>query len=280
MTTTPRAFAVPFALLLLALLPTWSGAAPQRILSINLCADWLITHHVEPQRVIALSPLKQRFHLPFLAAYPRGSHDGRLESIVALKPDLIFSGEYDSPLLQKRLRQLGLRVEILPLPRRLNEVENYERLFLQLAGLDPQRATPMPTSSAATDATAESANTAHDLPPRLLLLGANGIATGRGTLEDDILQRAGWQNAVQENGHVSIDLEQLIANPPAALLWAAPSDSPALANQLAKSGIWSKTSRRLHSEFWRWQCPGPWTKDIVHELHHQRQSMTMPRSNN
>lgn len=79
--------------------------------------------------------------------------------------------------------------------------------------------------------------------PRLLLLGPNGIGTGRGTMEDDILTRAGWDNDVQAQGYV-LDTERIATHPPDAVLWAAPS-SRALANRFAEHPVLKRVIR-LH----------------------------------
>ena len=57
---------------------------------------------------------------------------------------------------------------------------------------------------------------------QLLILGANGIAAGKGTLENDILEKAGWSNYVKTEGFVSLDLEMLVADPPDAMLQSKP----------------------------------------------------------
>ena len=38
------------------------------------------------------------------------THDGTLEQVVELQPDLVLAGEYSSLLLRERLRSLGYRV--------------------------------------------------------------------------------------------------------------------------------------------------------------------------
>jgi iron complex transport system substrate-binding protein len=150
---------------------------------------------------------------------------------------------------------LGLRVEILPLSTLPDAVPEYERRFLALLGLPPERASLPPTPH----------------PPgnqRLLLLGANGVGTGRGTFEDALLTHAGWQNYVTESGYVRLNLEKILADPPEAVLWAAPAGA-ALANTLAEHPLWQHakpTPRRYRTDFWRWQCPGPWSWELARQL--------------
>jgi len=143
--------------------------APQRIVSLDLCMDWLLALHADANQVAALSPVHRRYQLPFdMPDWP--VHDGTLEQIYGLQPDLILVGEYNALLLRRRLLQLSLPVISITLPSTLSDIEDYERRILSLIGQSPSKAQPAPTLST-------------PLPnaPRLLLLGANGIGTGTGT---------------------------------------------------------------------------------------------------
>ena len=101
----------------------------------------------------------------------------------------------------------------------------------------------------------------------LLLLGPNGIGTGRNTLENDILQQAGWDNYIQQDGFVRLDLERIVQHPPDAVLWS-PEKSQALANLFTRHralrAIIDPPSTLAAS--WRWQCPGPWMRDLIDQL--------------
>lgn len=228
----------------------------QRILSLDLCTDWMLARYAAPAQVVALSSMHRQFPVDWLAPnWP--THDGALESIVELKPDLVITGQYNARLLRNRLKALGFRVEVLELPTSLEAVEHYEQHFLRLLGK------PITLATAPLEPV-----TSNKPPKRLLLLGANGIGTGRGTFEDAILQRAGWSNYLLEDGYLRLDLEQLVINPPDAILWAAP-EHRALANRFAEHPVLRRSLSAQHwlsTNYWRWQCPGPWTWEIVGEL--------------
>ncbi len=234
---------------------------PRRIVSLDLCTDWLLMHYAQRSpgikpRVAGLSPLTQQQADQWNAStWP--SHDGSLEQVLQFQSDLIITGEFNAMLMRRRLASLGKRVEMLPLPTHLADIDRYEKRLLSLLGL-PESLADIPVAPATTDK-----------HRRLLLLGANGIGTGRGTLEDEILRRAGWTNYVQTDGYVRLDLERIAADPPDAVLWAAPT-SPALANRFAEHPVLKRAvpaSRWLRTDTWRWQCPGPWTWQLVRELH-------------
>ena len=100
------------------------------------------------------------------------------------------------------------------------------------------------------------------------MLGANGIGTGTATLEHEILSRAGWRNYLSAPGYQRLDLEQIVLDPPDAILWAAP-EHRALANQFAEHAALRQSipaTRWLATDYWRWQCPGPWTWELIGQL--------------
>lgn len=244
-------------MLFLALPGGAHAAAPQRILSLDLCLDWLVAHHADRQNVVALSPLQTRYPIDWIDTdWPL--HDGSLERIYALQPDMVLVGQYAAAMLRQRLQSLGVRVEVLPLPLTLKQVVEYERQFLRLLHMPETRASEVP---------APLARPAR--PQRLLLLGSNGIGTGTGTLEDEILEHAGWTNYLSEPGYQRLDLEQIVSDPPDAILWAAP-EHRALATQFAEHPALANAvpaERWLSTDYWRWQCPGPWTWDLIGQLH-------------
>lgn len=246
----------------LLLVPTPGITAPiGKVLSLDLCTDWMLARYADRGQVAALSPMHRQFPVAWLETnWP--THDGTLERIVELRPDLVITGQYNAQLLRSRLKTLGFRVEILALPTTLEAVGEYERHFLSMLGKPAELASspPSPVKTVAE-------------PKRLLLLGANGIGTGRGTFEDGILQRAGWSNYLRENGYLRLDLEQIATDPPDAILWAAPA-SRALANRFAEHPVLRRAvtgERWLSTDYWRWQCPGPWTWELVGQLQQWRE---------
>lgn len=240
----------------LATMALAAAPAPQRIVSLDLCMDWALAHHADPARVAALSPLHLRYPIHWIDdGWP--THDGSLEQIVMLQPDLILAGEYSALLLRERLRTLGLPVEVLPLPATLAQVESYERQLLQLLGRNPDLAQPAPTL-----------RLPESNAKRLLLLGSNAIGTGRDTFEHQIIEQAGWRNYLTDSGHVQLDLERIASDPPDAILFAAP-DHQALANRFAEHPVLRRSIPAdgwLTTDYWRWQCPGPWTWDLIRQL--------------
>ena len=240
----------------LVLMSAGSRASPATgIVSLDLCTDWMLLTYADPSQVRAYSPLLYKYKADWV---PAGLpvHDGSLEHILQLEAGLLISGEYNAILLRKRLQQLGQPVEVLSLPTTLDGIRHYQAAFVALI-----------------DAGGESviADWERTYPARqqsLLLLGANGIGTGTDTLEDDLLRRAGWNNYIESSGYVSLQMERIVANPPDAIYSSAPL-SNSLANLFMRhpailSLMPAGEARR--GENWRWQCPGPWSLELIQEL--------------
>ncbi len=227
----------------------------QRIISLDICSDWILARYAKRTQVIAMSPLLYQY--PIKAEHQDWpTHDGSLEKILQLKPDLVITGEFNASVLRARLKELGVHVETTALPRSLNALQQYIQQFINLLGtgvvLPILKKKPFVEKDA----------------PRLLLLNANANATGTGTLEDEILQQAGWRNYVKQSGYGKVDLEQLVQDPPDAILWSAPA-SPAMANALFEHPALKKAMLNkpvLVLDDGRWQCAGPWTWQQIETL--------------
>jgi len=233
-----------------------SATPYKRIVSLDICSDWMLTTYAQRAQVAALSPLLDNYQVDWVRGeWP--THDGSLEEILELEPDLVIAGEYNAVVLRGRLSELGINVKILPLPDSLNSLLDYMQQFLSLVG---NTASEIPVLS--------------DLPtpdsdaPRLLLLGANAIGTGTQTMEHEVLQQAGWRNYITRSGYGKLDLEQLIIDPPDAVLWSTPT-SRALANMFIEHPALKKVMKHKVSQnltFGVWQCAGPWTWQQIEKL--------------
>ncbi|MDR2165886.1 MAG: hypothetical protein LBO79_09800 [Zoogloeaceae bacterium] len=242
------------------------GPAPSRIVSLDLCTDWLLARYVSRARIAALSPMHRNFADAGMAAVDLADwpvHANDPEQILRLQPDLVLVGAYNALLLRAYLERLGLRVEVLSLPRTLAEVDAHERRLFALLGIPAARlpARPLPARMETTR--------------RLLLLSPNGVGTGRDTLEDAMLTHAGWRNYVTTPGYSRVDLEKIAADPPDAVLWAAPKGA-AQSSLLIAHPLWRRllpAGWRFHMDTWPWQCPGPWTWETIRLLRAWRERM-------
>ena len=90
---------------------------PPTAVSINLCADQLIMLLAEPQQILSLSNLSHQragsFYYEQAQAYP--VNEGHAEQVLTLQPDIIIAGQFSNPYTLDLLREVGLRVETIPI---------------------------------------------------------------------------------------------------------------------------------------------------------------------
>jgi len=95
----------------------WGSAAgaqqrPSRVASLNLCADAMLLALADRNQIASLSPLGRDPSIAFMAEEAKGLpvNDGRAESILFSKPDLVLSGTYGQQLQAGLLKAQGLEV--------------------------------------------------------------------------------------------------------------------------------------------------------------------------
>jgi iron complex transport system substrate-binding protein len=264
------------ALLTLALLAAMPVAAaesppkPQRIVSLYLCADQLLLQLVERRRILSLDHLVTDADSSYMAAKAKGIpvNYGTAEEAIALKPDLVITGpwaqrsrvdllkRFNLPVLEVGLVDTldGIRHETLRVADALGEAERGRAL---VAAMDARLAT------ARADAPAGARPTA-------AVLMASGVAIGRGTLVDELLEVAGFDNLARRlglDGYGYLPLETLVtaqpdllvmdrARPRRASLASARLQHPVLHDLYDARHVVALPERL-------WTCPGTFTAEAV-----------------
>lgn len=89
-----------------------AAAPPQRLASVNLCADQLLLALAPARRIVALGPFSRDPAISFFAhratVHPRLS--GRSEELIELAVDAVMVGPFDNRLLRSTLERLGRQV--------------------------------------------------------------------------------------------------------------------------------------------------------------------------
>jgi iron complex transport system substrate-binding protein len=205
------------------------AAPPARVVSINLCTDQLAMLLARPGQLVAVSrvaadPVASAVWRE-AAAYPAVPADA--EAIHRLAPDLVLAGAYDPPATLALARRLGLRVETFGLDASFADIRasvtrmgallgNAAGAAALLAAMDQELAAPPAAAPR----------------PRAALYYANGYTSGAGTLEDEVLTRAGYTNIAAEHGLTGLahlPLEVLVTSAPDLLVTGQDYPSPALA---------------------------------------------------
>ena len=256
--------------LVLAAMP--AGAAPQRVVSIALCADQLTLALADRTQIAAVSWLADDPDQSFLARQAKGLPItyGTAEEVVALHPDLVLASAYAARPTVALLRRLGVTVIDLALPRDFDDIAR-ETSRAAVALGHPERGRALVAEMRARLAAAAPPPGADR--PVAVLYQPGGVTMGRGLLEDRILARAGLDNLADRLGIVgpgTIGLERLIVARPDVIVFgaarrAAPSlstrlfDHPAIAAAVPRA-------RRIALDPPLWTCGGWFTARAVERL--------------
>lgn len=195
--------------------------APQRIASLNLCIDQLLWQLVPHERLVSISYLSAEPLWSPIAQQVKGMHlnHGLAEEIMPLRADKILAMPFDSPASVQLLQRLGAPVDMVMLPNNLAEIPQQ---ILQLGNLVGEE-------KAAQDLIAEitrQLNRFDQLKQQAHARAAfwyssNGVVIGSGTMEHELMVRAGLRNLAAErgiSGFTPLDIELLIAAKPQLLI--------------------------------------------------------------
>lgn len=263
--------------LLCALLAAASVAAepPQRIASLNLCADQLLLLLLPRERIASVTEWAQKPESSYMAKAAQGLpvNYGLAERVLPQQPDLIVAGEYNDHAMVAMMRKLGYRVEIVRVPRDLAEAQHFILQFGELVGAQAQ------AQALVADMQRRLARIAEQVGDRPAGLAAvyspNGMSAGRGTVMEEILARAGWRNLGSEiglTGYGQLPLEQLIRAQPDLLVLdttAEPTGGTSLAHAYLDHpalATLTRKSRRLILPPPLSVCVGPMTVDAIETL--------------
>lgn len=198
------------------------NSAPQRIASLNLCTDQLLLMLVPRSRVVSVTAWAARPEASYMAEAARGiaTNQGSVETVLPQNPDLILAGEYTDVTLLKVLRNLGYRVETVPVPQNLEQTRAHILHFGELVG-ESEGARRIVEDM---DRRLARIDESMARLPRKELAAAyapNGLTVGRGAVLAQIIERAGWRNLGSElpiHGYGAISLEQLLVAQPQLLV--------------------------------------------------------------
>lgn len=200
-------------------------APPRRIASLNNCLDAMLAHLADRRQIAALS---------HYAREPQGSTVAEqaktlpftfesAEEIIALRPDLVLASQHSALATRNALKRLHVPVHRFKVPKSVDESLEQVR---QVAGLIGH-----PDRGEALVGRIEAAIAASAPPPgarrlQALIYQPNGFAAGPGTLVDEMMTHAGFENVARRYGLKTwgnVGLERLLADPPQVLLAGEPA---------------------------------------------------------
>lgn len=245
--------------LALALAPH-ANAVPQRIVSLDYCADQFVLALADRDQIAALSRGSHRDD-SYYRARARGIRQVRptLEEVLALEPDLVvrdWGGPWDAGVVYARfgvpVLQVGdtsdfaaAREGLREAGRALGHADRADALVRDLdLRLERLQANPLPE------------------PAPVMYLSAGGAVAGSGTMMDAVIAAAGGRNVREEQNWALAPLERLTRAPPALIAlgffdtgrtridaWS-PSRHPAFRRALAQSRTVALPAAAISCEAW------------------------------
>lgn len=256
---------------------------PARVVSLNLCLDQLVLAVAAPGQVAAVSDVAQDPHLSaqWRAARAVPAVRARVEEILALRPDLVFLDVFAPVHIVALLKRAGVRVAQFPEAATFDDGMARVRAIAAALGRADRGATLAEEMQRRQAAIVDRPG---DRRPLAAVWQANGFTVGVGTVQDDLLRRAGFRNLAAERSagpFEPLPLEALVrAAPDLLILDGATSDRPSLAEALMTHRAARQAfgaARTLVMPHSLWLCAGPQNVDALDRLTAVRRSLERPR---
>ena len=184
---------------------------PQRVVSLDYCADQYVLRFAHREAIAALSPdAGKRFSYMRAEAQGLPTVRPRAADVLALEPDLVvrsYGGDAD---VVGFLEELGVPVVQIGFPQTLAEVRDE---VVRVGGA-------LGAPGEAERVAADMAHRLAALPPpaeprrRALYMTPGGVTSGEGTLVHDMLAAAGYANFQRRPGWNPLPLERLAYEAP------------------------------------------------------------------
>ncbi len=249
---------------------------PRRIVSVNLCIDQILLDLVPRERIAGVSFLAADPSMSLMAREAEGlaSVRGSAEEILALDPDLVLAGEYTTAATVDLLRRLGRRVEIVPMATSFAQIRDVVGLMGRLTGEAERGEAMVRQFDSRLDEVRRRAVVRSDGPrPRAVAMQVNSLASGEGSLVDEVLRDAGFDNMarnVRLGPAGQLPLEALIADPPDVIVRAnaAADFRTVLADNLRHPAFQALEATRpsVHIPMNEWLCGTPRIVQAVERL--------------
>lgn len=246
------------------------------IVSINPCADAMLVQLVPPDRIAAISHYSRDPGASSISqevAQRFRTTSGTAEEVIALRPDLVVASSFTPPATRSALARAGIEALYLDMPA---TIAASRAQVLELAD-----AVDAPAAGATMAARIDvlPPQPAGPPVPALLWIGGN-MASGGGTLLDEMMVRAGFRNAAAEYGlrfTGELPIEQIVARPPRVMLVpdGDAHDSDSRAARLRARALRASGGQVAQAHFPRRliNCGGPVIPDAMARLVEIRRSL-------
>ena len=243
---------------------------PQRIASLNKCADQLLVTLVEPLRIASVSPIATD-EFSFLAERLKDlpANSGRGESILLSNADLVLAGAFESHVRRHLLARQGFEVVVLNAWTRLDDGKEQIRALSRRLGAEAEGEGLI----ADIDAALARSRAIAPAPRSVLVLHRRGYTPGDSTILDEIIRHMGLVPYSERLGlpHGGmVPLERLVTDPPDYILM---SESDRKGVDQGSALLWHPAllaavppERRLYVPARLTICGGPATPHAINAL--------------
>ena len=235
-------------------------AAPQRIVSLDYCADQFVLALADREQIAALSRGALRDDSYFRErAHGLRQTRGSLEEVLALRPDLVvrnWGGPYNAAEIYARYHVPVLQVGDTP---------DFPSARADLIEASVALGQPARGAALARDLDLRLARLHAARPsvrPAVMYLSAGGAVAGRGVLMDAVIEAAGGRNVWTERSWTVLPLERMVETPPALIAlgffnsgrtrvdaWS-PARHPVLRRALSQARTVSLSPAAISCEAW------------------------------
>jgi iron complex transport system substrate-binding protein len=217
---------------MLLLISEARAAPPQRVMSLNLCADQLLLDLLPPERITSVTYLSRERYQSYLSAqaWQVGVNHGTAEEVVREHPDLVLAGVYSTPDTRQLVTAVGIPVMVLAPTNNFDEIREQTRQVAHVLGVEEQAERLLRKM----DATLVQLAATAPKPPLTIVSWEGGTSVySKGTLQDAIFTAAGAINLGAAPGmrRTRFDTEQLLMAHPDLLAYGdATIATPSLHN--------------------------------------------------
>lgn len=255
-----RAAAAAAVLAVLTAAPA-QAEAPQRIVSINACADQYLLTLVPRQRVLALSPFSRDRGTSYFAERAHGiaQVNDDAESVLQLRPDLVLASRFNNALTLRLLRGQGLRVLTLDHPQSFAQARTQMIRVARALGVTARGVAMARRFDRALARAKDAAR--GGAPVTTVYYDRGGYALGAGSLSTAMLAHIGLENAAKGLAAITpVSIETVLAARPDLLVvpegaYRADRGAALLAHPALKQLY--PPERRLEFPAASVVCPGP-----------------------
>jgi len=255
-----------------------SVSKPHRIVSMNLCTDELVLRLADRQNIASITWKAREPDQSNVVDLAQGIpiNHGVAEEIIPLKPDLLLAGVYTTRPTVALLKRAGIRSVDADVMRSFDDVRQQYREVAALLG-EQERGERV---IAEMDSNlAKLARERPSVPPTAIVLHANNYTFGGGSLIDEVVTHAGFENmatrlGIGESGQVSLEI--ITMNPVDVLIVSSYRDGPsAMATEFLKHPVLSHLSDRTRVVVLPnrlTDCGGPALVEAVERLMRRKRS--------